>query len=54
MNLFRRINRTNKQTLILVTHNRWIAEHCDYIIHMTDGLVSHLEQGPFNKEELPE
>ncbi len=50
MNLFRRINRINKQTLVLVTHNRWIAEHCDYIVHMTDGVVSHVEQGPFKKE----
>ena len=51
MNLFRRINRINKQTLVLVTHNRWIAEHCDYIVHMTDGVVSSIEPGPFKKEE---
>ncbi len=51
MDLFRHINRINKQTLVLVTHNRWIAEHCDYIVHMTDGIVSSIEQGPFEKEE---
>jgi putative ABC transport system ATP-binding protein len=45
MDLFRRINRINQQTLVLVTHNRWIAEKCDYIVHMTDGVVSHLEEG---------
>jgi len=45
MDLFRRINRINQQTLVLVTHNRWIAEKCDYIVHMTDGVVSHIEQG---------
>jgi ABC-type lipoprotein export system ATPase subunit len=45
MDLFRRINRINQQTLVLVTHNRWIAEKCDYIVHMTDGLVSHIEEG---------
>ncbi len=50
MTLFRRINRINKQTLVLVTHNRWIAERCDYIVHMTDGRVSNIEQGPFKKE----
>ncbi|MEJ2240964.1 MAG: ABC transporter ATP-binding protein [Candidatus Bathyarchaeota archaeon] len=44
MDLFRRINRLNQQTLVLVTHNRWIAEKCDYIVHMTDGAVSHVEQ----------
>jgi len=53
MALFRRINKINKQTLVLVTHNRWIAEHCDYIVHMTDGRVSGIEQGPFKKEEPP-
>ena len=50
MNLFRRINQVNQQTLILVTHNRWIAERCDYIVHMIDGEVSKVEQGPFLKE----
>jgi putative ABC transport system ATP-binding protein len=48
MGLFRRINRINQQTLVLVTHNRWIAEKCDYIVHMTDGVVSHIEEGVLN------
>jgi putative ABC transport system ATP-binding protein len=48
MDLFRRINRINQQTLVLVTHNRWIAEKCDYIVHMTDGVVSHIEEGVLN------
>lgn len=51
MNLFRRINKINQQTLVLVTHNRWIAEQCDYIVHMTDGKISHVEQGPFKTAE---
>jgi putative ABC transport system ATP-binding protein len=51
MNLFRRINKINRQTLVLVTHNRWIAEQCDYIVHMTDGKISHVEQGPFKTKE---
>jgi putative ABC transport system ATP-binding protein len=51
MNLFRRINRVNQQTLILVTHSRWIAEHCDYIVHMSDGEISRIEQGPFKIAE---
>ncbi|UCD96922.1 MAG: ABC transporter ATP-binding protein [Candidatus Bathyarchaeota archaeon] len=50
MTLFRRINRVDQQTLILVTHNRWIAERCDYIVHMIDGEVSHVEHGPFSQE----
>jgi putative ABC transport system ATP-binding protein len=51
MKLFRRINQINQQTLVLVTHNRWIAEQCDYIVHMTDGKISRFEQGPFNTKE---
>jgi putative ABC transport system ATP-binding protein len=49
MTLFRRINKINRQTLVLVTHNRWIAEQCDYIVHMRDGQISKTEQGPFNQ-----
>ena len=48
MDLFRRINRINQQTLVLVTHNRWIAEKCDYIVHISDGVVSHIEEGIVN------
>ena len=51
MNLFRRINKINRQTLVLVTHNRWIAEQCDYIVHMTDGKISSVEYGPFKTED---
>jgi ABC-type lipoprotein export system ATPase subunit len=46
MDLFRRINRVNRQTLILVTHNRWIADKCDYIVHMSDGQISGVENNP--------
>lgn len=51
MTLFRRINKINRQTLVLVTHNRWIAEQCDYIVHMSDGKIVSVEQGPFTTEE---
>jgi ABC-type lipoprotein export system ATPase subunit len=51
MDLFRRINKINQQTLILVTHNRWIAEKCDYIIHMTDGKISGRENNSLIKED---
>ena len=44
MRLFRRINKLHDQTLILVTHNRWVAEQCDYIVHISDGLIDHVEQ----------
>ena len=51
MDLFRRINTTKQQTLVLVTHNRWIAEKCDYIVHMTDGKISEIEYHLKNKEK---
>lgn len=47
MKIFRRVNRLNHQTFVLVTHNRWIAEKCDYIVHMIDGEISNVEYGPF-------
>ncbi|MFX1513300.1 MAG: ABC transporter ATP-binding protein [Promethearchaeota archaeon] len=43
MILFRRINRKNNQTFVLVTHNRFIAEQCDYIVHMIDGKIDRVE-----------
>ena len=50
MTLFRRINKLNNQTFVLVTHNRWIAEKCDYIIHMVDGKIDRVENGPFKED----
>ena len=50
MTLFRRINKLNNQTFILVTHNRWIAEKCDYIVHMVDGKIDRVENGPFSED----
>jgi ABC-type lipoprotein export system ATPase subunit len=50
MDLFRRINRVNQQTLILVTHNRWIAGKCDYIVHMSDGKISGIETNQIKME----
>ncbi len=50
MTMFRRINQINNQTFVLVTHNRWIAEKCDYIVHMIDGKISSVEYGPFTEE----
>lgn len=39
MEMFRRINTDNKQTLILVTHSKWIGDQCDRIIKLRDGRV---------------
>ncbi len=47
MHLFRRINREQGKTFILVTHSRWVAEQCDRIVHIDDGKLVREEKGPF-------
>ena len=39
MEMFKRINTDNRQTLILVTHSEWIGEQCERIIRLRDGEV---------------
>ncbi|MFX1506663.1 MAG: ABC transporter ATP-binding protein [Promethearchaeota archaeon] len=39
MDMFKRINTENRQTLILVTHSEWIGEQCERIIRLRDGEV---------------
>ncbi|MHA1942566.1 MAG: ABC transporter ATP-binding protein, partial [Candidatus Hodarchaeales archaeon] len=39
MEMFKRINIDNKQTLILVTHSKWIGDQCNRIIKLRDGRV---------------
>lgn len=38
------LNRTDGQTVVMVTHEREYAMGCDRIIHMEDGLVTDIEQ----------
>jgi putative ABC transport system ATP-binding protein len=42
--LLRRLNQENGQTFILVTHDPEVAEACDRVIHVRDGLVAHERQ----------
>ncbi|MFX0114815.1 MAG: ATP-binding cassette domain-containing protein, partial [Candidatus Hodarchaeota archaeon] len=39
LEMFRRINVDNNQTLILVTHSSWIGKQCDRIIRLIDGQI---------------
>jgi ABC-type lipoprotein export system ATPase subunit len=39
LNMFRRINREKKQTLLLVTHSEYIGSKCDRIIYIDDGKI---------------
>jgi putative ABC transport system ATP-binding protein len=41
--LFQRLQRENKQTIIYVTHDPFVARHTSRIIHLVDGKVKHDE-----------
>ena len=36
---FQELNRKERRTIILITHERYVAEHADRIIHIQDGLI---------------
>jgi putative ABC transport system ATP-binding protein len=44
LQMLRRFNTEREQTVVLVTHDPEVGEHCDRIIHMRDGLVESIEQ----------
>ena len=43
MDLLVELNREQRQTFVLVTHGREIAERCDRIVHMRDGEIEREE-----------
>lgn len=43
IDLLREVNRTEGMTMIIVTHAPEIARQTDKIIHITDGLISYVE-----------
>ncbi len=45
IDMMREINLTTGTTFVLVTHDPDVAEACDRVIHMRDGLVTH-DEGP--------
>jgi putative ABC transport system ATP-binding protein len=44
MDLLLKMNRENGATVIIVTHDAMIAEQCDRIIHLMDGLIREDER----------
>ncbi len=43
MNLIKEIARANNQTIVMVTHDRRLAEFADKIIHILDGNIQEIE-----------
>ncbi len=44
MNLIKEISKTNHQTIVMVTHDRRLAEYADKIIHILDGKIEKIEE----------
>lgn len=49
MDLIKEIAKANHQTIVMVTHDRRLAEYADKIIHIFDGKVDNIEI----KEDIP-
>jgi len=43
LNLLKDVNKTENQTLILVTHDSNIAKQANRVFHIKDGMVSSIE-----------
>jgi ABC-type lipoprotein export system ATPase subunit len=44
MEMFKALNRNEKITIVMVTHEREIAEYAQRIIILRDGVVSDVEE----------
>lgn len=44
LDTFQSLNREQKRTIVLITHERYVAEHADRIIHIRDGAITEDER----------
>lgn len=54
MAIFQQLNREQGMTIVLVTHERDIAEYTQRIIHVRDGMIEHNEHIAPTPTRLPE
>ncbi len=46
LSTFQELNREHHHTIVLITHELYVAEHADRIIHIQDGLILKDEKNP--------
>jgi putative ABC transport system ATP-binding protein len=51
LDLFRKLNRDFRQTIVMVSHEEWHKQYFDRIIAMKDGVIETEEQGEQNQGE---
>ena len=39
LDTFQKLNKEQNRTIVLITHERYVAEHADRIIHLRDGII---------------
>lgn len=49
LNTFQRLNQEQHRTIILITHERYVAEHADRIIHLRDGCIVEDEKNKLKR-----
>ena len=54
MELMRKVVREKNQTLVMVTHDNYLASFADKIIHIKDGKITQIEEGKASQAETVE
>jgi len=44
LDTFQTLNKEQNRTIVLITHERYVAEHADRIIHIRDGIITEDEK----------
>jgi len=44
LDTFQTLNKEQSRTIVLITHERYVAEHADRIIHICDGIITEDEK----------